>query len=137
MTGRTYPWQFGAVVLVLVLSGCADTRDQSLCDQAADLQATVQELRDLDPATATADQVRDLVDQLVLDVQQLRAAADSTIETAASNAQSAFEDLRRSLSDLSADNLDIARPLIEDAYEDAVTAYNTLEQKLETGCNLT
>ncbi len=126
----------GACLVAAALTGCADTRDQSLCDQAADLQASVDQLRDLDPATATADEIRDGVETVILETQQLRAAADGTLQTAAADLQAALDDLRRSLSELDEGDLATARPLIEDTWSDVTTAYANLEQRLQTGCDL-
>lgn len=124
------------LVAAVTLTACADTRDQSLCDQAADLTTAVDELRELDPATATAEELRGRIEAVVVETQQLRVAADGTLETTAANLQAALDDLRRSLSELDVQDLEVARSLIEDSWSDVTTAYATLEQRLATGCDL-
>ena len=120
----------------LTVVACADTRDQSVCEQAGDLQSSVQELRDLDTETADAGDLRAAADQVRLEVQQLRAAADGSLQQAASDLQVALDDLRSSLSDVDEESLEVARPLIDEAWQDAVSAYEELEQGIDATCTL-
>jgi len=124
-----------AFIALVSLVACADTRDQSLCDQAADLESSVDVLQELDRETVTADEVESAVETVVVEAQQLRAAADGTIESAAATLQESLADLRRSLSELSAEDLETARPLIEDAWTDVTTAYAQLQESFDVECN--
>lgn len=124
-------------LVAVALTACADTRDQSLCDQAADLRASVQQLADLEPETADVADVRAAVDEIRLHAQQLSAAADGSVRQSASDLQTALGDLRSSLVAIDDEGTEAARPLIEEAWQAVLTTHAELEELLDVDCTAT
>ena len=128
----------GGVVLLLpglfALAACGEVRDRSLCPQYQDFQAAVAQVQELDPQTATIDDVRAVSDDVLDQLDQLLWASDDRYDTLISNLRASLLVLRESAVDLEPSQLAVARPLLQDAWDDVVTDYRFLTQRLDVVC---
>jgi hypothetical protein len=125
------------ILLVLPLVGlaaCGELRERSLCDQYTDFQAAVAQVQDLDPGTATADDIRSIADDVLGELDQLQSAADGQYDVLISNLRASLTVLREAAVDLGPTGIDVARPLLRDAWDDVVADYRLLTQRLDVVC---
>jgi hypothetical protein len=120
--------------LLLALGACGNLQERDLCRQYDDLQATVAQVQELDPATATTDDVRDIADETLASLDQLLAASDGLYDFAISTFRLAVTELRQAAVALPGTTLDVARPLMAESRADAITAYELLQQRLDVVC---
>ena len=73
------------LVALLSLAACGNFRERSLCSQYEDFRTAVAQLQDLDPATATADDVRAIGDDVLAELAQLQSASDDVYVSAISD----------------------------------------------------
>jgi hypothetical protein len=125
---------FVAIVIVAALAGCGQAKDRALCSQTGDLAAAAQQMRDLDPSKATADDVRSIANDVLAELDQVQAVSDGAYDTAISMTRTAVTDLRDAATDLGDQQLAVARPLLRDSLEDAVVAYRLLERRIDIAC---
>lgn len=127
-------WLVALTALALTLSACGDAEERSLCRQYDDLKAAVAQLEDLDPATATADEFRAIVEDVMVAAQAVQTTAEGLYDQSFSNLRFALVDLRQAAVDVGDEPLEVARPLLEDSWEASVTAYQLLKQRLDVVC---
>jgi hypothetical protein len=127
-----------AIVAMQLLAACADTEEQDLCAQYADAASAVDELQQLDPLTARAEDLRAATEDLQAEVDQLLAVSEGRLDTAISALRANIDALRQAaLEDAGADALETARPQLEEAAEDLAEAWAVLQQRMEAQCDLT
>ena len=122
------------LVALLTLAGCGESRERSLCSQYDDFREAAAQVQELDPATATIDDVRAVADDVRDELSQLQAASDGVYDSAISNLRTSLAVLRQTAVDLPPDDLDLARALIRDALEDVLVHYAVLVQRLDVAC---
>ena len=122
------------IVLALVLASCGNAQERNLCRDYEDLQAAVAQIEELDPETATATDMYDIVGEVMAQLDQLQAASDGEYDQAISTLNLALTELRQVTFDIGDESLEVARPLMEESWEQAVTSYNALEQRLDVVC---
>lgn len=122
------------LVAILALPACGALRERSLCRQYEDFQAAVDEIRELDPTTATGDDVTALVDDVLAELEQLQAASDGAYGAAISQLRTSLTEFREAAFALSTTDIDTARPLLEERWGDVVTDYQVLTQRLDVVC---
>jgi hypothetical protein len=122
------------IVLALILASCGNAQERNLCRDYEDLQAAVSQIEELDPETATATDMYDIVGEVMAQLDQLRAASDGEYDQAISTLNLALTELRQVTFDIGDESLEVARPLMEESWEQAVTSYNALEQRLDVVC---
>ena len=120
--------------LALLLAACGNAQERSMCRQYEDLQEAVAQFEDLDPATATAADMLEIVEDVMVQVDQFQAASEGLYDQAVSNLNLALTELRQVTFDLGAEGLEVARPLMEESWDDSVTAYDQLKQRLDVVC---
>jgi hypothetical protein len=129
----------GGIGLVLVallsLAACGNVRERSLCSQYEDFGAAVAQLQDLDPATATADDVRAIADDVLAELAQLQSASDDVYVSAISDLRASITAFRQAAVDLPTTDFDVARPLLQDSWDDVIVDYQVLVQRLDVACN--
>jgi hypothetical protein len=127
-----------ALAAALLLAGCGQyqeqVQEQDLCTQVAGLREAAAQVQRLDPATATAADVRVAADGVLAQLNQLQATSEGRYDVAISMARAAVTDLREAAVDLGDTKLAAARPLLEDSATDAVTAYRSLQQRVDAAC---
>ena len=105
-----------------------------MCRQYDDLKEVAAQVEELDPATATAADVLTLVEDFMVQLDQFQAASEGLYDQAVSNLNFSLSELRQVAFDLGEEPLEVARPLMEGSWEDTVTAYDLLKQRLDVVC---
>jgi hypothetical protein len=136
MTGlRRRARVIGVTALALTLAACGNAQERDLCRQYEDLQEAVAEVENLDAETATAADVVETVDQVIVQLEQFQTAAtEGLYEQSISNLTFALTELRQVAFDLGDEGLEVARPLMEESVATSVTAYNALQERLDVVC---
>ena len=70
---RRRAWVSAVMALSLTIVACGNAQERDLCRQYEDLQAAVAEVENLDPATATAADVVETVDEVIVQLEQFQA----------------------------------------------------------------
>ena len=122
------------LVALLSLAACGNFRERSLCSQYEDFRAAVAQLQDLDPATATADDVRAIGDDVLAELAQLQSASDDVYVSAISDLRASITAFRQAAVDLPTTDFDVARPLLQDSWDDVIVDYQVLVQRLDVAC---
>ena len=122
------------IASLIVLAGCGDVRERSLCRQYEDFQEAVADVQELDPATATGEDVVRVVDGVLAELDQLLAASDGVYDAAISDLRASLTELRQAAFALSTTDTETARPLLEDNRENVVVDYQLLTQRLDVAC---
>jgi len=123
-----------SLMVLLTLAGCGQFRERSLCSQYGDFQAAVLQIQDLDPATATVDDVRAIADDVLGELDQLLSASDGVYDSAISNLRASLTAFREAAVRLPSNNPDVARPLLQDAWDRVIVDYQVLTQRLDVAC---
>src|SRR6188768_1234033 len=110
----------------LLAGGCAPTAADDLCTQYADLAESVAQVQDLDVQDTSAQDVRDLVDEVLADLDQLRATADTQYAVLVSRLRTALVELRQAAVDLDETDLAVAVPLLVDSVTTTADEYRRL-----------
>ncbi len=124
------------MVALLSLAACGDLRDRSLCSQYEDFGAAVAQLQDLDPATASAGDVRTIANEVLAELAQLQSASDDVYVSAISDLRASITAFRQAAGDLPTTDLDVARQLLQDSWDDVIVDYQVLVQRLDVACNI-
>jgi ABC-type transporter Mla subunit MlaD len=125
----------GAVLLVLV-SACGNIQERSMCRQYEDVRAVADELRALDPATATTTDLLELLDDALVELDQLQATTEGLYDQTISTIRTNLLEFRQVTFDLGEETLEVLRPLYAESRDRTVTAYQLLEQRLDVVCNV-
>jgi ABC-type transporter Mla subunit MlaD len=125
----------GAVLLVLV-SACGNIQERSMCRQYEDVRAVADELRALDPATATTTDLLELLDAALVELDQLQATTEGLYDQTISSIRTNLLEFRQVTFDLGEETLEVLRPLYAESRDRTVTAYQLLEQRLDVVCNV-
>jgi hypothetical protein len=125
----------GAVLLILV-AACGNIQERSLCRQYEDVKAVADEIRGLDPTTATGADMVELLDEALVELDQLQATAEGLYDQSISTVRTSLLEFRQVAFDLGDETLEVARPLLEDSSENTATAYQLLEHRLDVVCNV-
>jgi HAMP domain-containing protein len=131
---RRQKWAFTIAALALILAACGNAAERDLCREYEDLQQAAAQVEELDPATATAEDMLVIVEDVMVQLDQFQAASDGLYDQAVSNLNFALEDLRLVTFDVGDESLDVARPLMEESWTNTVTAYDLLKQRLDVVC---
>jgi hypothetical protein len=124
----------GVLAAGTLLAGCGDTASRDLCTQWDQVQATVEQIRGIDPTTVTSGEIRASVEEFQDQLDQLQAVAEGKLDSRISTLREAVNDLVRSAVEAGEDALDTARPMIEDALEEVREAYAVLELMAQNEC---
>jgi ABC-type transporter Mla subunit MlaD len=125
----------GAVLLVLV-SACGNIQERSMCRQYEDVRAVADELRALDPATATTTDLLELLDDALVELDQLQATTEGLYDQTISSIRTNLLEFRQVTFDLGEETLEVLRPFYAESRDRTVTAYQLLEQRLDVVCNV-
>ena len=132
---RRRAWVSAVMALSLTIVACGNAQERDLCRQYEDLQEAIAEVENLDPETATAADVVDLVDEVMVQLEQFQTAAtEGLYEQSISNLTFALTELRQVAFDLGDEGLEVARPLMQESLDTSVTAYNALQERLDVVC---
>jgi hypothetical protein len=127
-------WVIALTTLALTLTACGNAQERSMCRQYEDLQEAVAQIEELDPATATASDMLAIVEDVMVQLDQFQAASEGLYDQAVSNLNLALTELRQVTFDLGDEGLEVARPLMEESWDNSVTAYDALKLRLDVVC---
>jgi hypothetical protein len=122
-----------AVAALPWLAACGDAADQDFCTQYAELVAAADEVRELDPLTAKAEDVRDEAEDFQAQLDQFRAVSEGRFDAEISTLRASIDAIRQAALD-KAEALESARPLLEDDLEDVRESWANLQQLADTQC---
>jgi hypothetical protein len=125
----------GAVLLLLV-AACGNIQERSMCRQYEDVRTAADELRALDPATATTTDLLELLDEALVELDQLQATTEGLYDQTISTIRTNLLEFRQVTFDLGEETLETVRPLYAESRDRTVTAYQLLEQRLDVVCNV-
>lgn len=127
-------WVIAFTALALTLTACGNAQERSMCRQYEDLQVAVAQFEELDPATSTAADMLAIVEDVMVQLDQFQAASEGLYDQAVSNLNLALSELRQVTFDIGEESLEVARPLMEESWDNSVTAYDALKQRLDVVC---
>ncbi len=123
------------IAVAALLAACGNVEEQSMCRQWDDLQAAAADVQALDPETATAEDVEEIVDRALGELEQFSRAAEGLHDSAVSALRTELINLRLASHDAGSMTLEVARPLLEETWADTQTAYGLLAQRLDIVCS--
>jgi hypothetical protein len=124
------------VLAGLLLGACGNLEERSLCRQYEDVRGVADELRALDPATATTTELLELLDEALVGLDQLQATSEGLYDQTISTIRTNLLEFREVTFDLGEETLEVVRPLYAESRDRTVTAYQLLEQRLDVVCNV-
>jgi ABC-type transporter Mla subunit MlaD len=107
-----------------------------MCRQYEDVRAVADELRALDPATATTTDLLELLDDALMELDQLQATTEGLYDQTISSIRTNLLEFRQVTFDLGEETLEVLRPFYAESRDRTVTAYQLLEQRLDVVCNV-
>jgi hypothetical protein len=125
-----------AALCVALLAACGNLEERSMCRQYEDVRAVADELRALDPATATTTELLELLDEALVELDQLQATAEGLYDQTISTIRTNLLEFRQVTFDLGEETLEVVRPLYVESRDRTETAYELLEQRLDVVCNV-
>lgn len=123
------------IVPLLVLAACGANRERSLCSQYGDFQATVADIQELDPTSATSEDVVTIADDVLAELDQLQAASDGVYDAAISDLQASLTEFRQAAFALGTTDAESAQALLAEYRADVVVDYQVLTQRLDVACS--
>ncbi len=131
---RRCAWVIAVMALALTIVACGNAQERDLCRQYEDLQEAIAQVENLDPETATAADVVELVDEVTVQLEQFQEATEGLYDQAVSNLTFNLTELRQVAFDLGDEGLEVAQPLMQESLDASVTAYNALQERLDVVC---
>lgn len=126
-----------ALLACLVLAGCGEARvdtDDDLCARYGEFDAQIASLAEVDPATVTADELRERAETAQEQLDAFQATTEGRLDTAISALRTAVDDLAVSAAAATQEALDTARPAIEDTLDDLDEAWARVRSLADTYC---
>jgi hypothetical protein len=123
-----------AVLSLPALVGCGQLQERDLCRQWEDLQGAAAQVEQLDPATATAADLDAVANDVLVEVQQLQATSEGLYDQAVTRFRESLVELRQAAIEVGDEELEAARELLQDDWNDTRTAYQLLAQRLDVAC---
>jgi hypothetical protein len=127
-------WVIALTALAVTLTACGNAQERSLCRQYEDLRESAAQINQLDPETATADDVRSIAAEVAGDLERVAATAEGLYDRSISDLRFALVALEQDAYDQGGASLDEARPLLADSFAATVTAYQALALRLDVVC---
>jgi hypothetical protein len=135
---RPHRWLLGTAMVVLVgLPACGEAQERDLCRRWEDLQAAAAQVQELDPATDTAEDLDAVANDVLERLEQFQATSEGLYDLAVSDLRAALTAIRQAAIDAGGEELEAARDLLQESWEDTVIAYQVLAQRLDVACGTT
>ena len=131
----THRRTIASVAMVLLIAACGGFEQRSLCRDYENLQESAAQIDELDPDTATAEDVRRIAEEVSADLTALSASAEDQYTQAISELALALDELEQTAYELGGTNLREAQPLLEDTFAATVVKYRVLTDRLDVVCN--
>jgi hypothetical protein len=123
-----------AVLASLVACGIENQAERDVCTQYRQFQDSADALRELDPSSASADDVRAAVDDFQDELNQVVAAADGSLNSQVSSLRAAAVNVREAAVVASQEGFAAARPMLQDSLTEARQSLAALDQGAEVLC---
>ena len=134
--GRVSHASVVALAALATVSACGitDYRGRDFCTQYSEVQQSADAVRQLDPQTASADDVREAVEDLRRQVGQLQGTSDGNLNTQVSNVRAAAGSLREAAVAASQEGYVAAQPLLEASVTDVKQSLAVLKASADAKC---
>jgi site-specific recombinase len=123
-----------AALATVSACGITDYRGRDFCTQYSEVQQSADAVRQLDPQTASADDVRQAVEDLRRQVGQLQGTSDGNLNTQISNLRTAAADLRAAAVTASQEGYVAARPLLRVSVTDLKQSLAVFKASADAQC---
>ncbi|MGE3619520.1 MAG: hypothetical protein AB7L84_03565 [Acidimicrobiia bacterium] len=124
-----------AVGLGVLVAGCGDTEELSLCPAYDDLVEVAEPVLEADPTSATAGQVAEATQDVRTALARVRAAADGEYAAAIDELDLVLGELATTLDGVDPDaDYTTWAPLVEDTAQDVADAGGRLQELVEPVC---
>jgi hypothetical protein len=124
-----------AVVAIAVLVACADPEERSMCTAFDRFQESADSLQEVSLDGATAGEAADAVEDVLGEVRNLDAAADTRYSSQIDRLEETVDDLLRTLESIQDDaESDTWEPLVADSVEDAQHAASVVTELIVPVC---
>lgn len=125
-----------ALVSSVLVAGCSDPRANDLCTQYEQVTSRAAEIRDLDPAAVSVEDLRSQLASFQASLDQLQAVAEGRLDTAISELRSAVRDSVQAAVDAGKEAVETARPLLDESLGDVDERWAALQQKVDVECDV-
>jgi hypothetical protein len=123
-----------ALAAVAALTGCGDAAERDFCREYAELVEQAEKFTRIDPSTAPAGTLTAGARDVRIELDQLAAVSEGSLDFSVSALRTALDDLRVTAIDVGDDALDTARPLIAESLDDVRKAWAVLQASAATEC---
>jgi hypothetical protein len=119
---------------LLVTAGCTNASGVDLCTQYDALSTEAAELREMQPAATSADEIRAQVEAVQVALDRLQAVSEGQLDQAISNLRAAASELAQSAVSTGREALDDALPALKESVERVRETWAVLEQVAQNQC---
>ena len=116
-----------AIPLLAACGGGDTTGDRDFCTQYADVVKASDQLRQDDPQTVKAGELRAASEKLQAELDQFQAVSEGRLDTAISTLRANVDVVRQAAADARSDAQAMSRPQLEDAMADINRAWAALQ----------
>jgi hypothetical protein len=124
-----------AIPLLAACGGGDTTGDRDYCARYADLVKASDQLRQDDPLTVKAGELRAASEKLQAELDRFQAVSEGRLDTAISTLRANVDVVRQSAADARSDAQAMSRPQLEDAMADINRAWATLQDIATLKCD--
>jgi hypothetical protein len=123
------------IAVTLLVAACADLSVLDPCEQFAQVESARAQVNTLDPATATADDARDISQDVLDELKDFETAADGLFAIQIENYRIAVEDVQQALVDVEggAPASEWA-PVLTDSLRESSRAFAQLKLAVDPAC---
>ena len=126
------------VVVMPLVAGCgvAEYETRDFCTQYGEFVASVDALRQLDPSTASAGQVRSLVQDVQENLYQVTATADGRLNSQITNLRASLLGLQEAAVTASEQGFVAARPMLHESLTEVKQSLAALQEAADRNARL-
>ena len=124
-----------AIPLLAACGGGDTTGDRDFCNQYADVVKASDQLRQDDPQTVKAGELRAASEKLQAELDQFQAVSEGRLDTAISTLRANVDVVRQAAADARSDAQAMSRPELEDAMADINRAWAALQDIATLKCD--
>ena len=131
----------------VLLLGCLSTlvacdytamaKTHDLCTQYEQLVTSIDDLRDLNPSSARAAELRERSDRARAQLDEFQAVSEGDFDTALSTLRAEVTAITQAAVEAGTEALDTARPLVEEALTNLAEAWAYVQDLADTQCGTT
>lgn len=125
-----------AIPLLVACGGGGTTGDRDFCDQYAEVVKASDQLRQDDPLTVKAGELRAASEKLQAELDRFQAVSEGRLDTAISTLRANVDVVRRAAADARSDAQAMSRPQLEHAMADINRAWAALQDIATLKCDV-